>query len=216
MALDELLGGIMASGVGKPRGGLETAIGHWAQLLEGLRASPQDFYSAVEAAIKRREIPDCRVSRVDWREGGLTSAKREYLRVERGEDLIDICGAPFGNAFFSSSWLCTPPPNILKAVAMTLGSLALLGFLTRFRPGPMVSLVWYLDILLLLCVGIFGVIRPLFFPPRLTYYRIDTAEMFYQSVHQAVLEVIDGMSTQQGLRLLSESERKPIMRGLGR
>jgi hypothetical protein len=47
-----------------------------------------------------------------------------------------------------------------------------------------------------------------------TFYRIDTALMFQDSVHSAVLEVLDQRMKGQGLRLLSESERKPIMREL--
>ena len=45
-----------------------------------------------------------------------------------------------------------------------------------------------------------------------TYYRIDTMLMFQKAVHNAVLEVIDEMTTANGLRALGESERKPIMR----
>ena len=36
--------------------------------------------------------------------------------------------------------------------------------------------------------------------------------MFQKAVHNAVLEVIDEMTTANGLRALGESERKPIMR----
>lgn len=199
-----------------PKGGIETTIGHWSTLL-GLGTTPQDFYAAVETAVKRREIPDCRVSRVDWSEQGLASAKREYLRAERGEFLIDICGAPFGNHFFASSWLCAPPPKIMNAIAYAVGCLAVLGFLA----GTNVNLVlqkWVLVTLALIVfcgIVLFGIVRPLFFPPRLTYYRVDTAQMFYQSVHEAVLEVIDSLSSAQGLRLLSGAERKPVMREYG-
>ncbi|MEK7795672.1 MAG: hypothetical protein AAB353_14135 [Candidatus Hydrogenedentota bacterium] len=45
-----------------------------------------------------------------------------------------------------------------------------------------------------------------------TYYKIDTALMFQQYVHSAVLEVLDAVTTAKGVRALSESERKPIMR----
>jgi hypothetical protein len=214
MESDEILESVTA-GILQPRGGVESSIGHWSQLLEGLRASPQDFYAAVDAAIQRREIPDCRLSRTDWREGGLISAKREYLRAERGDYLIDICGAPFGNAFFVSSWLCTPPPNLFKAALMVLGGLLFGGWLVNDL-SIIRSALLLLDLFFILGVVIFGILRPIYFPPRLTYYRVDTAEMFYQAVHQAVLEVIDGLSSAQGLRLLSGDERKPIMRGFSR
>lgn len=198
-----------------PRGGIETTIGHWSKLLEGLTASPLDFYGAVEAAVERREIPDCRLSRVDWREGGALSAKREYLRAERGEFLIDVCGAPFGNAFFASSWLCAPRPKIAKAIAAAVAALMLLGYAVQAERGMTTGLLAIAALVFLLGVVIFGFVRPLYFPPRLTYYRVDTGEMFYQAIHDSVLEVIDSLSTAQGVRLLSESERKPVMRGWG-
>jgi hypothetical protein len=47
---------------------------------------------------------------------------------------------------------------------------------------------------------------------RETYYKLDTAMMFQESVHNAVLEVIDGLTTAKGIRALSELERKPVMR----
>lgn len=47
-----------------------------------------------------------------------------------------------------------------------------------------------------------------------TFYTIDTALMFQDSIHSAVIEVLDERMKGQGLRLLSELERKPIMREL--
>ena len=82
-----------------------TILGHWSILIEGLQASPMEFYTQIEAALEQRKIPDIKRSRVDWREGGILSAKREYLRVTRREHILDICGAPFGTGFFVSWWL---------------------------------------------------------------------------------------------------------------
>jgi len=48
------------------------------------------------------------------------------------------------------------------------------------------------------------------FKPQ-TYYRIDTATMFQESVHSAVTEVLDERTKGKGLKTLSEAERKPIM-----
>jgi hypothetical protein len=83
----------------------EEFVSHWNGMVEGLHISPLEFYGAVEQAIERWQIPDTRRERVDWREGGLLSAKREYLRVRRGEYVFDICAAPFGAGFFVSWWL---------------------------------------------------------------------------------------------------------------
>ncbi len=218
------------------RGGIDTAIGHWAQLMEGMQASSLDFYDAIEAAIKRREIPDCKLRRVLWPEGGFLSARREYLRAKRAGYHIDICGAPFGTAFFSSSWLCIPPPTIWVAVVLFLIGLFYglqnlerfvffargNGFLNLFafdalRPTAIeLAAILGLDFVFLVCVAIFGIIRPLFFPPRLTFYRIDTADMFYRAVQAAVREVVDGLRSAQGLRALTDEEWKPVMREFSR
>jgi len=80
-------------------------ISHWYHLIEGLQGSPKEFYASVEQAITARNLPDMTTVRVDWREGGPLSAKREYLRVIRKEHVFDICAAPFGNGFFVSWWL---------------------------------------------------------------------------------------------------------------
>lgn len=80
-------------------------LSHWYYLLEGLQASPLDFYAAVEQAVARRQVPGVSLSRVDYREGGIFSAHREYLRVQRKKLVFDICGAPFGPSFFVSWWL---------------------------------------------------------------------------------------------------------------
>jgi len=45
-----------------------------------------------------------------------------------------------------------------------------------------------------------------------TYYRLDTAAMFQTATHSAVLEVIDSITADKGIKGLPESERKPVMR----
>lgn len=198
-----------------PRGGVETTIGHWSTLLGGLSASPQDFYTAVEGAVGRREIPDCRLSRVDWSEGGLVSHKREYLRVAWREYVIDICGAPFGNGFFASSWLCAPPPNLQTAIVLAAAAVLGLVLLPQADLGILTWILWAVFFLAFLGVVGIGIVWPLFFPPRLTYYRIDTANMFYRAVQEAIGEVVDTYCDVQGVRRLTEAERKPVMRDYG-
>lgn len=46
-------------------------------------------------------------------------------------------------------------------------------------------------------------------PKNKTYYQMDTEAMFKGSVQLGVLEAIDQITTEKGLRSLSESERKP-------
>ena len=46
-----------------------------------------------------------------------------------------------------------------------------------------------------------------------TYFRADTATMFRTAVHSAVLQVVDAMTSgAQGVRGLSENDRKPVNR----
>ena len=101
-------------------------------MIEGLQASPQEFFAAVEQEIQRRETPDTKFTRIDWREGGLMSAKREYLRVRRKDLAFDVCGAPFGNGFFVSWWLGEVPSGLLAFLASI--------------PGLGIFVYWYLRI----------------------------------------------------------------------
>ena len=46
-----------------------------------------------------------------------------------------------------------------------------------------------------------------------TYYRVDTVTMFNTATHQAIMEVVDTItSAAQGVRALAEGERKPVMK----
>lgn len=46
-----------------------------------------------------------------------------------------------------------------------------------------------------------------------TYYRVDTVTMFNTATHQAVMEVVDAItSAAQGVRSLGEGERKPVLK----
>lgn len=211
-SLESLQQGV--SSIFRSKGGVDTVVSHWSKLLEGVQESPQAFYAAVTEAVKKREIPGVQVSTVEWPEGGPGSAKRLYLRVERGDDVIDICGAPFGNAFFASSWLCAPPPNLLNAIALAIAGLMLAGYLV-YNLTFVHTLFLVLDLLFIVGVVGLGIIRPLFFPPRPTFYRLDTANMFYTAVHTAVTDAVDQLTTSRGVRGLSVEDRKPIMRFMG-
>lgn len=202
---------------------LDKVRAHWAALLESLEASPKDFYTSVQKAIEKRDVPDATPWEIKLPEGGRFSARRLYLRVQRREYTIDVCGAPFGTGFFVSEWLILPGPSILVGIILVLLGIIVLLWSLQFPIGSSIirgGQILYLPVvqgaaaLEIVLAVLFGIIRPLFFPPRMTYYRYDTAEMFFRAVHEAVKEVLDGLCTAQGVRLLSEEERKPIMRGL--
>ena len=210
---------------------LDAVVSHWSKLIEGFQASPLAFYAAVEEALARRQVPETKNSRTDYREAGLLSANREYLHVTRDKLAFDICGAPFGTGFFVSWWLANArsrlhplaKAGILLALLFVAGQILLTagivtGLLTLtflvlggLAFASVLAQDGSLDDDLLLDVPLIGPLyRRLF--KRTTYYSIDTTEMYQQAVHNAVLEVIDTMTAAQGLRALSESERKPVMR----
>jgi hypothetical protein len=155
-------------------------ISHWHKLFEGFQESPQQIYGLLDKAIEQRKLPNIKTSRITYRETGVLSAKREYLRVRRKEHIFDICAAPFGTGFFVSWWLGQ-------------------------TPGLIASLILKIPLLGRLLVGAF---RPE------TYYSLDTALMFQDSVHTAVLEVLDQVTEGKGIKALSELEKKPIMSDL--
>lgn len=73
-----------------------------------LQFSSQEFYALVEQIMLSRQLPDVKISRVNYNEGSILSNKREYLRIERKNDMFDICAAPIGTGFFVSYWLGEP------------------------------------------------------------------------------------------------------------
>ena len=65
----------------------------------------------------------------------------------------------------------------------------------------------------MIAIPIIGKIYERLFQPT-TYYKVDTESMFWAAVHQSVLEVIDSITTTQGIRPLTERERVPILHRL--
>jgi hypothetical protein len=153
-------------------------IGHWNGWIGGLQASSKEFYTQVEEAIGKREVPDCKIVRVSLSEGGFFSSSREYLRVIRKDLRFEICAAPFGDSFFVSWWLLYEQTGLWAFLA----SIPYLGFFFR------------------------ALVRPL------TYYQMDTANMFQSLVHDALLEVFEKLGKANGKRALGEAERRPVMK----
>lgn len=212
-------------------------LGHWSTLIEGLQASPQECYTAIEEAIRRREIPDVRVSRVTFKEGGFLSAERIYLRVSRKGLGFDICAAPFGTGFFFS-WRFgkLPPSNFFGCFGLLLVGcvvgyiLFLLNEPRRTAEAPLGLLeTLVLDLLLFLIPWVVGrairkgylssehailnmpLIGSLFdrlFRPS-TYYKLDTIDIFQKAVHAAVLEVVDDAMRMRGKGLRALAPASP-------
>lgn len=206
----------------------EDALGHWSNLYPGLQTAPLDFYARVEVAVLARAIPNTVVERVEYREGGAFSGIRQYLRVRRRRQVFDICGAPFGNDFFFSWWFAEIRPALPKVatILIVFGYLAVVGMvMQQFGVYGSLALVLLVPLLLfvasklgspetddlILQLPFLGPLYGRFFNP-ITYYRIDTSEMFQKTVQKIVMDLIEEVTAANGIRALTELERKPVMR----
>jgi hypothetical protein len=207
----------------------EDARGNWCTLCEGLQESPQRFYTLVAAAVSKRNIPDAIIETVEHREGGALSGVRQYLRVRRVREAFDICGAPFGNAFFFSWWFADLRPALprLATVLIVFGYLSVTGWFMQWLGvirGP-VTLVLLVPLILwgvskmgtqaaddaMLSLPLLGPAYEKLFRP-ITYYRADMSAAFQRAVEDAVMEAMDQITEGKGVRALTEAERKPTMR----
>lgn len=140
----------------------EAVLSHWHTLFEDFSTSTQEFYRAVEEAVRQRSLTEVEISRVLFKEGGIGTAQREYLRVQRKRVAFDICSAPYGDGHFFS-W------RLVKIPASWGGRV----FARVFCP--------------------------------VTYYALDTALLFRDSVRSAIDEVISDFTDQRGSRALAPS-----------
>ncbi len=182
-----------------------------------------------------------RASRVTFKEAGVVSAERIYLRVERKLLGFDICAAPFGTGFFFSWWQGEVPPSnfagcfvlllVLGAVGyvlqmvtgareaaqapMNLVQITLLGllltFLALWAVGRAIRNGYLFAEDAILAMPLVGALYNFVFRPP-TYYKLDTIDMYQKAVHAAVLEVVDGVMNAKGLRALGPEERQPTLR----
>ena len=219
-------------------------ISHWPKLMENFQFSSQEFYAKLEAALAQRKIPDLRVERVDWKEGGPLSARREYLRVRRERLVFDVCGAPFGTGFFVSLWYGEKPLRFgfVAAFLLLLGLIAAFGLTVGFNTVG--RTLWVLGVRtqpseLTMILGIAAVVAtiglivivgpnldqrlretPIIgylyerYFRRITLYRIDLTCMYLAAVQSSVTQVIDEISKEKGIPPLSEFERTPLFREL--
>lgn len=127
-------------------------ISRWHHLFENCNLSAQEFYVRVEQALKSREVPGVAFSRVEHSEGGVLSAKREYLRVSREKLTFDICAAPYSKGFFFSWWLVERPLNPFASLLGCLGLVVVpaivvvlqrLSHVSTFLLLPFVPITWW-------------------------------------------------------------------------
>lgn len=206
-------------------------ISHWYSLIPGFNTSTKDFYAAVENELKEQKVPGLEIFYVDFAEGGVLSAKREYLRMTRERLVFDICAAPFGTAYFFSCrfaeipaviklWqllvlfvafnvvttLCWRYLGVIVGSYILIGGLILLVFLLR---NAVAMGLRDLDATLIKS-PVVGPIYERWFR-RETYYREDTRLMYCDTVNAVVKAAVEETTGAKGIKLVRFNEYSPIL-----
>src|ERR1700742_4844259 len=101
----------------------------WHSFFDNFQTSSTEFYGMIEEELKARKIPGLTMSQVKWKEGGVLSDERLYLRLVRERWVFDICAAPFGRGdFFSSRFTELPIKISPVALVFTLAISAAIPF----------------------------------------------------------------------------------------
>src|SRR5262245_22498809 len=84
---------------------------HWHHSVPDLQTSSLEFFEAVEMALRAREV-DVQTERIQWHEGSILTAKREYLRLSYARFVFDISAFPFGRDYTFSWWHGRKAPSL--------------------------------------------------------------------------------------------------------
>lgn len=204
---------------------------HWGAPVENLHFSTQEFYAKVEEAVRKRQWPGVEMLRVPHTEAGLLSHKREYLRIVRHRQVIDMCAATFGNDYFFTLREAEIKPALSFATFLifllmlfllfgwSVTSFGLIAGVIQFFMWLIIAafLMWNalrmgltrLDGLLLRA-PVIGPIYETFFRHSTTYFQHDTRMVFLKLVDDLIKEQVDEETSAKGVKLLSCFEHRPI------
>lgn len=195
------------------------------QLVDGMEGSTEDLYRQVEEDLREREVPGLEITREEFAEGGLLSAKRVYLRLRRERLVFDVCSAPFGKGWFFSYRFAEIPVclmvwELLLVLAffcvIVLGYVLLFGMLwgSVIIGASLIGLVLLLRHSLslgffglddfLLRVPVFGIVYEALIRKE-TYYREDTRLMYMTLMREIIENRIKESTKEKGF------EQKPFV-----
>lgn len=209
-------------------------ISHWYALIPEFKTPTNEFYKSIEAELKDRDVPGLEISHVEFAEGWMLSAKREYLRMSRERLVFDVCSAPFGTSHFFSCRFAEIPAviRLWQLALVMIGLLACVGFSWKVFG----FIVGTLGIIAVLVLGIYllrnavalglrdvdamlvrsPVVGPIYerFFRKDTYYREDTRLMYCDTVNDIVKAKVEEVTGAQGIKLVQFNEYDPILREL--
>ena len=195
------------------------------QLIDGMEGSTDELYKTIEDELAEREVPGIAITREEFAEGGLLSARRVYLRMRRERFVFDVCSAPYGKAWFYSYRFAEIPAclmlwELLLTLAVVTGivfaytllfgvlwggviiSSTLIGLVILLRNPFSLGFVGLDDFLMRLPV--FGIVYETFLRKE-TYYREDSRVMFLKLVAGIIVECAGKEMSEKGF------EQKPFI-----
>lgn len=210
----------------------DEVLSHWIAFAENFALTPKEFYAAVEQAIAANKIPGLEISGINYREGGLLSDQRIYLRMIRERLAFDICAAPFGSYFFFSCRSVYSPAVIrlwqILVLALFFSSIYYMLYQSLGTvmaliavAGIFIAIAWTmrntialglsdLDTLLLKSPAI-GSIYERWIRSSDTYYREDTRLLYLEVVPNVVKKIMEEFTSAKGVKLVHQYERAPIL-----
>ena len=222
-------------GFSKAKSKTVNVLSHWYTPVPKFTTSTQEFYTKVEKELKTQDVPGLEISRVEFSESGIFSAKREYLRLTRERLAFDICAAPFGiNYFFSCRFAELPRQLPWGSVGVALFVIAsfliILQAILGAKAGFIISAVFFGAIIFFFRNAVslgFAALdatlrkKPLLVPiyeylTKESYYREDTRLMYLTVVEGVVKKLVEQEAAAKGIKLLDEYEYAPILGDLYR
>lgn len=216
----------------------DTILSNWSVLIDDFDTSGIEFFERVKHNVRAREVPDVRFKEVLYKDGGFLSDRRTYLRIKRGHVAFDLCASPYGTGYFFSWWVQQLGPRY--AFLILLGVLVLMfAVIPAFaieavpREDEALALIlfgWFAVVVVLgwlvkegslgppeyiIQIPVLGWLYEKLFAP-ITFYSLDTAAMFQESVRRAVNDAIDETLKAQGKTALSREQKAIQERAVGK
>ena len=203
-------------------------------LIDGFQTSTDAFYKSIEDELKTRQVPGLDLVRLDYKEGGLLSSRRDYLRMRRERLTFDLCSAPFGTSWFFSYRFCEIPALfplwqflivVVLTAALAVGYVALFGALWG---GVIIGMTVLGFVLLLrntltlgfedfdawlLTVPVFGRVYEALFRKE-TFFRQDTRFMYVEMMERIIQAKIKEVTVSEGIEKVEFIEGRPDMHPL--
>lgn len=192
--------------------------------------SADEYYDAIEQELAVRQLTGLDISRVEFAEGGVLSARRVYLRMRRERLLFDVCAAPFGTTYFFSYRFSQIPLQLMlwEIIVMLLVLAAVVWFyvsLFGLMLGPVLFGASFLSMLLLmrntvrlgfqdldaalLQIPIVGAFYEIFLRKNDTYYRQDTRLAYTSIVKSVIVAQTEEAAKAKGVDLVQFQDATP-------